>query len=319
MNIYLFSKGAVLPPALEAVQRSRTFQVMVEELSSAEWRAVPQDAYVYVSLHGVKAADEKGLLDTLSKTLRGRFGVIDPGGRIEDPVALLARGAKDYLGPKIVKKKLPTKRFTDLLDPIAAKPLRPEDVPGLSVYKPSGNGWADVSSGSEYTFGMLFAHLDETTIRRETLSSQRLEKTTRRFRELLQQHVEPFGGKIWIWRDSGGLVLFPFDGSTAAGIVPALRMYLNRRIISVEEFGASNEVSFRLVHHIGSTEYRPRGRTGNVVSDAVNIIFHIGDRYSPPGSLFATDTSMHFATPKLRKLFRPLESFEGRGIFRPAF
>ncbi len=317
MNLYLFSRGAVVPPALEAVQRSRTFHLVAEDLSTADWHTIPQDAYVYVSLQGVEPADEKGLLDTLCKTLGGRFGVIDPERRIEDPVVFLARGAKDYLGPEIVDKKLPTKRFADLLDPIEAKAPRPEDAPGLTLYKPSG--WADVSAGSEYTFGMLYAHLDESTIRRETLSSQRLEKTIRRFRELLQQHVEPFGGKIWIWRDSGGLVLFPFDGSTSAGIVPALRMHLNRRLISVEEFGTSNEVSFRLVHHIGSTEYRPRGRTENVVSDAVNIIFHIGDRYALPGSMLATDTSMHFATPKLRKLFQLLDTFEGRRIFRPAF
>jgi hypothetical protein len=164
---------------------------------------------------------------------------------------------------------------------------------------------------------MLFAHLDDTTIRRDTLSSQRLEKTTRLFRDLLEQHVDPFGGKIWIWRDSGGLVLFPFDGSISAGIVPALRMHLNRRLMAVEEFSASSEVSFRLVHHIGSTEYRPAGRTGEVVSDAVNIIFHIGDRFASPGSFVATDTSLHFATAKLRRLFRASETFEGRRLYVP--
>lgn len=319
MNVYFFGRGATVPPALETVQRSRTFRFEARELSTAEWRELPEDAYVYVSLQGVKAAEEKGLLDSLSKSLNGRFAVVDPGGRIEDPVALLARGARDYLGPGIAKKRLPIKRFVELLQPITATARHPEDAPGLAVYKPSGSGWAGVESGSEYTFGMLFANLDETTIRRDTLSSQRLEKTTRLFRDLLEQNVDPFGGRIWIWRDFGGLVLFPFDGSTAAGIVPALRMHLNRRLIAVEEFAASTEVSFRLVHHIGSTEYRPRGRTGSVVSDAVNIIFHIGDRYALSGSMVATDTSMHFAAPKLRKFFQPNDTFEGRRLFRPRF
>lgn len=319
MNLYFFGRDAKVPPSLETVQRSRTFHFEARDLSTAEWRSLPEDAYVYVSLQGVKAADEKALLDTLSRTLNGRFGVVDPGGRVDDPVLLLARGARDYLGPGIAKTKLPTKRFVELLEPIEAKPRRPEDAPGLTLYKPSGAGWGGVEAGSEYTFGMLFAHLDETTIRRETLSSQRLEKTTRLFRDLLEQNVDPFGGRIWIWRDTGGLVLFPFDGSTSAGILPALRMHLNRRLIAVEEFAASTEVSFRLVHHIGSTEYRPRGRTGTVVSDAVNIVFHIGDRYAPAGSMVATDTSMHFATSKLRKFFRPDETFEGRRLFRPRF
>ncbi len=317
MNILFLAGSKGVPECLKTVQRSRKIRLEVREASDVTFAAVPDDVYVYVCLDDQDAKQRTTLLDSLNTSFHRRFGVVDPAGVIDDPALLLHRGAWDYIGPALAGSALPTQRFVDLLQPIKSPLRQPEDAPGLTLFRPSGTDWGGISSGREYTFGMLFAYLDESTVRRESLSSQKLESTNRLFRDLVEQHSEPFGGRLWIWRDSGGLVLFPFDGSTAAGIVPALRMHLNRTLIAVEEFSAHTEVSFRLVHHVGTTEYRNVGRTSDVVSDAVNVIFHIGDRNASPGSLVVTDTSMHFCTPKLRKLFSLSDSFEGRRLFRP--
>ncbi|MBP7583491.1 MAG: hypothetical protein KBA61_05635, partial [Spirochaetes bacterium] len=36
--------------------------------------------------------------------------------------------------------------------------------------------------------------------------------------------------------------------------------------------------------HVGNTVYRVRGDTGSIISDSINSIFHLGQKYAPDSS-----------------------------------
>jgi hypothetical protein len=123
-------------------------------------------------------------------------------------------------------------------------------------------------------------------------------------------------GRLWIWDDYGGLALFPYDGTDFEPVLTCYRLALSRRIYNIEVFSLSVQHSYRIALDIGSTVYRSRGRTGTLVSGAINDIFNLGKKFCKPGNFYITEKVFELVPEGLKKRFLPVGNFQGNKIMR---
>ena len=116
--------------------------------------------------------------------------------------------------------------------------------------------------------------------------------------------------------DSGLVVLFPFDGKRCSAILTCFRMMLDRNIISAEDISFNALISYRIALHIGNTVYRKRGDTGGIISDSINSIFHLGQKYAESGNFYITQDAFSFIPKGLSDYFVPAGIYEGRRIMQ---
>jgi class 3 adenylate cyclase len=181
--------------------------------------------------------------------------------------------------------------------------------------KPAGS-WSEVQSAQEYTFWLLFCELDHADSYRRTMSEAQAQALFERFRSAVLREMQRVSGREWMWKEVGGVLLFPFDGHDHGPALVGLRMVLNRVIINVEDFAIRSPISFRLALHVGNTVYRNKGETGTIVSDAVNYVFHLGERFTRPGCFTITETAAAYMPHTLESYFLREGEYEGREIFR---
>jgi len=74
-------------------------------------------------------------------------------------------------------------------------------------------------------------------------------------------------------------------------------------------------IRYRIAMHIGNTVYQPRGKTGTIISDCINSLFHLGQKYTDEDGLFITENIYSFLNEKTKKLFIKVKPFEGRQIY----
>jgi hypothetical protein len=278
-------------------------------------------------------------------------GIIDPGGLVRDPAWLFHKGFVDYVGPALAEEGLGAKRLDSVAafaappaptvpqQPATAQasgtasgrdaerrdrrsgPVQPEGPESWGPTSPPPNlqpvsGWSDVRASHEYTFWLLYVDLDEAESYRRISSDSKATGLFDAFRRVVERYAQDFQGRIWMWKESGGLVLFPFDGQSPGAIVTAVRLALNRPIITVEDMPAQGHISYRLALHLGNTVFEEKGETGTIVSDAVNLTFHLGQRYTAPGGFTMTEQAAHFVSPRLVPWFADAGVFESAQVYR---
>lgn len=308
--------------ALKRGGEHRLVKVAPGKLESALEEA-PEDSFFYVDAN---ALPEERLLDLVGRISRDRpgcVGVFDSDGSVSDPAQIFFRGGVDYLPRQLFEAGVTAERFS-LVRRLAtgSGPARPESAeahfddflrPPREI--PSGEDWSEVNPGVEYTFWLLFASLDDTQRYTAHTSDAYASRLDQRFQEQLMAEMDRFGGHVWMWKRFEGLLLFPYDGERCMPIVPAFRMFMNRIIATVEHYQLKQPVSYRMALHLGNTTYQESGSTGDVVSDDVNFIFHLGNKYTDPGHLSVTDTALSFVPAGLQRHFVEKGSFEGRRIY----
>ncbi len=157
-----------------------------------------------------------------------------------------------------------------------------EPAPGFAAAL-SGGDWKGMRSGHEYVFSLMFIEMDnQDTLRREH-GSEALAKFQQIFHDTVAGIVAPAQGRPWIWSEFGGVLLFPFNGDRCDAVVTCFRLMLNRKLLAIEMYDFDLLPSFRIALHIGATTYHARGQTGRIVSDSVNTIFHLGQKFTQAG------------------------------------
>lgn len=247
-----------------------------------------------------------------------RLAVVDPKHVVTDPGALFHAGAVDYLSRRVAESDITVKRAE------AAAALKPfpenenhEDHVLLQKDKwiPAVNGWKDIREGREYSFFMLYLELDMLDEWKKKSGATHLEDIQEIFHRHIERTFTPAGGHIWMWMNTGGVVLFPFDGTRCPCIEACLRLILNRRIISIEEYGYNDLITYTMAVHLGNTVYKTRGDTGEIVSDAINFLFHVAKKKARREHLYVTENVLPFLAPGLKELFHDDGTFEGVKIF----
>ncbi|MCA1753361.1 MAG: hypothetical protein LC641_01410 [Spirochaeta sp.] len=307
---------------------------------------------VYLDVSGMPAAQRTRSLRRLLAISGTAVGILDPQDELVDPAAWFREGAADYVGGRASELKIKARRFEEVLEwratqlEDAARPSNDGAAPhqangeqradvrsgasaNLEVHPdfpwarlpllnliPSPSQWSLVQKGTEYSFAMMYVGLD---LQLGVSSDSRLgllQSSVNDFCTALIDEIAPFHGKLWFWKDTSGLVLFPFDGESGDAIVAAMRIVLIRLFWQAE--GRTNYVTknFRLALDVGNTVYSDGSQRETLVSDMVNFMFHLGAKHAQEGQ-FVISTEMLSRCPDgLRPCFVPNGSFGGKKIWR---
>jgi hypothetical protein len=317
MKIVIFSDNKAIVNVFPSLKKggSDSYEVFPSAQCAKLTKKLEPGSLVYLDATSFKTALLK-MLSALGKRDDISTAVIDPKGIVIDPAQLFHCGAADYIGKDLVKKKFSAQRFkvvTDFSD--VMHECFTEDT-GENAIPLSGPDWKLVRSGKEYRFCFLFVELDRGSSIKTSQFGGQNKNPADMFKKYVETQLKGSGGKVWMWMDYSGLILFPFDGKTCSAVAPLLRLILNRSIFVVDESIFNQMLSFRVALHIGSTAYRDRGDTGKIVSDTINFIFHLGQKRAEPGSVYVSEEVRSLIPPTLSELFTDADEFEGRKIFR---
>jgi hypothetical protein len=75
-------------------------------------------------------------------------------------------------------------------------------------------------------------------------------------------------------------------------------MLVSAPLFTLEAFNLTIPLNFVFALHYGSISYKPPGRTGTVVSDAVNYVFHLGGKKAEAGRLTVSGDLPGVTIPK---------------------
>jgi hypothetical protein len=271
--------------------------------------AVP--ALVYLDLASFERTKWNAAVKKLLSRDELRVGLIDPAGFVTDPAVEFHRGIVDFIPKGALTAGIGTKRF------VQAEAFRPLPVPASRLADDvplSGSDWSGVEENKEYLFGFLFIEFDHINQLKTDLGQAGAAEYSRDFFNYVSEYFAVWDGYLWIRNDFGALYLFPFDGKKLHILESALELNLNADILKFTRF--RQKAAFRQAIHIGKTIYRKRGNTGDVVSDTINSLFHLGSRWTPKGSLVITEEVFPFVPPGLRAYFKEKGEYEGRKIWQ---
>lgn len=321
MKIEVFSNTKNIEKSFTAAVKGKKHSLRVSPASDLKKSAkgLSAGSLVYVDLSSLKKTEVPQAIKLLSKLPGSLFGIIDPKGTVTDIADLFHGGAADYLGAASLKKGVDQKRLDQVMK-FKQFEATAEETQGKSAaqkknYIISGRDWKNIKQGQEYTFYFMLIELDNKNALKG-LAPELFDDITETFRQYVQDMVAPMNGRIWMWMNYGGLVLFPYDGKECDIVEAALRLMVNRKLMSAENIQYDMNISYRIAMHVGNTVYKSKGETGEIVSDSINSVFHLGQKYAEPSSFFLTHDIFTMLPKSLLDYYIPAGEYEGRKIFR---
>ncbi|MFW5862011.1 MAG: hypothetical protein ACOCWZ_07140 [Spirochaetota bacterium] len=318
MQILVFSDNKGINKPFTRLIKSK--EITVHFFSPSEIKKVLKNtahgSILYVDISDMSPDERAKMMKYLARLENYRYGIIDRKNIIHDVAELFHNNACDYMGKELLKEEIAPKRIKTIETYRAMQLPDEEQNPAASNYILSGNNWNNIKTGQEYTFCMMFIELDNQKELMKNMGASHIEQTVLSFRKYLEKYFSPLQGQIWMWMDFGGLILFPFDAEKCDAILASFRMILNRQLICIEEIDINTTLSFKIALNIGNTVYRKKGDTGNIISDSINSIFHLGQKYTPPGNFYLTREVFEYAPAGLKKMFLDAGEYEGREILR---
>ncbi|MBN2443342.1 MAG: hypothetical protein JXJ04_18420 [Spirochaetales bacterium] len=324
MELYFFTDNSALTKKLEELSFGKKYAISVFDTSELKkaCRTVSDLILVYIDIEGFGEGYEKDI-QYLSKKENIFFGIIDVKGKVIDIARLFFSGAVDYIRKIGSDTEITQKRIADILSYL--KKYRKDFIPvSDEVKNPIKNdsdyilpqkGWSDIISGNEYAFAIMFIEIDGEKELEKQYGVKNFKKALATFIEYIKRHTKAFDGRIWFWSSAGGIILFPFDGATCPAVLCGFRLKLFKQIYDVEESLFASGISFRIALHIGNVTYFT-GDTGEIISDTINSVFHLGKNFAEPDSFCLTDEVYSFAPPRIKDYFIESGNFEGRTIMR---
>lgn len=318
MQVIVHSDSPRALDCFKRIERGGEFELLQQP--AKDYRKSIRDSrqliIVYLDIQGLTQAETTRALNFLSSAEGALAGVIDPKETISDIAGLFHQGMFDYIGKSLWRDGVTLKRMRGAVDAFALQPEDEEEENPIGGELLTAGGWNEIVTGTEYTFCFMFFELDLNQDWKTKSGREHLDRVTSSLESHLQRTVSSTGGRIWMWAEYGGLALFPFDGKSCDALLTCFRMMLNRTIISAEDFEFDTLLSFRIALHIGNTVYRPRGKTGTIISDAVNFVFHLGHQFAEPGGFYLSAPIYPYIPKGLEGSFIDCGLFEGNRIFR---
>ena len=321
MDVAVFSSTRPLLENLTSLETTRLFSYTTHDPRELEnWLpGTSVRTLVYLDASQYAEKEVARILQAAEGAENIRFGILDHLGTVEDPAGFFHMGAVDYIGNKLLGQGVDEQRIAEAIDWCCFEEEESE-VPAVPVidtaWNPSGPDWKDIRSGREYTFCFMFVEIDLLDEWKQKSGRRHLDEVKATFQKHIQHFAERLSGRIWMWMDLGGLILFPFDGTRCDVILGGIRLVLNRTIISAEEYQYHADISYRIALHIGNTLYRRRGNTGSIVSDSVNFLFHLGRQFAEPGNFYLTEPIKRFIPEGLEDCFTSAGIFEDVPVSR---
>ncbi|MGQ9616658.1 MAG: hypothetical protein ACUVWJ_09720 [Spirochaetota bacterium] len=331
MQILVFSDHQAIKKSFSSLGRVRAYSLQFYPASKLnnELKKTVKGSLIYIDLSSLAPDKQKIVLRLLSRQEGLSYGVIDRSGVVKDPASLFHDGASDYIGPYALSKGINPARVRKILSynliqgekkasSIAQPEISQKRVESLKKagYSISYTNWNKIEDGKEYLFWLMYIELDHLASLKDTLAETQYTTLIKCFRSFVERIVAGANGRLWIWDDNGGLVLFPYNGTDFEPVLTCYRLILSRRIYNIEVFSLSVQHSYRIALDVGITVYRSRGRTGTIVSGAINDIFNLGKKFCKPGNFYITEKVFEIVPEGLKKQFLPVGNFQGNKIMR---
>ncbi len=319
MRILLFTDNKSCIAGFDALQRSRNHSVEVYPTGKLKLvlEDLNHDNFIYLDITDFSIASVRSRLKLLGDSGSSSFGIVDRNSTLKDVAEAFQRGASDYVDGRLLREGLTTARFGRVVEFAMMGASEPEPartpVP-INVY-PSGSDWDEVEHGQEYTFQMLYVGLDHMKEMRRKSSEDLLRTIRRTLQGILTRSFAGADGRVWVWKEDDGVLLFPFDGERVTALIPAVRLVLNRVLINIEQFSVTTPISWRMGLHLGNTQYEASGKTSSIVSEDLNLIFHLGERALKPGQLAVTEAAIALAPDKVSRWFVKGPKFESAQLY----
>lgn len=315
MEITVFSNGKNPLKCFSAIKKRHAFSVFpVSEMKKTVKKGTC--SFIYLDLWNISEAEFKRHLKFLSCQDEAYFGIIDPKGIIKDVSPLFFSGAADYIGKDLYSKGVSAARFKAVMDFIHDETLQFCTMPSeVQKYIFSGDSWKGIQAGNEYTFLFMYIELGNK-FELQKMGSEYSSRILEQYKQYISDIVTPYNGKIWMWTDYQGLLLFPFNGKESPAVIAALKLILDSRIASSELFNLDFTLAYRIVMLIGNTVYKSRGDTGAIVSDSLNTIFHLGQKYAIEAGFYVTKEAFRFVPRGLGHLFVDADEYDGRAMMK---
>jgi len=325
MSIFLFTAGSDTLP--EGITRSAAAMERIDPMLIRTHRPQPGD----LSYLDVSGFDEEARRKAIA-VLRRRcgeeaWGIVDPRGAIEDPAAVFFLGASDYVGPAACLTGVDKARIRAVMAFAGARRLPATAGRGLAaangpaacsgeIARPVFNGWKSIQPGTVYPFLFLYVSVSAQMNLKTRLGEAGYIAFRDRLRFIIQQALTESDPLLWMETDASALYLVPpCEHNVGSATETCFRMLLGAPLIGYERLCLPFPITFTFAMHYGTTEYAPPGKTGTIVSDAVNFSYHLGAKRAEPGRLtISGEAAALFSTRGFQDLFVTAGSYEGRDI-----
>lgn len=322
MMIHIFASGGKSGLKLDP-KTAKLVQVL--PLSAIGKHKPPPGDLCYADISGLGDKEISKLVNSLKRRCGTiPWGIIDPKGVVEDPAELFFNGMSDYIGRKLCISGIDGKRFGSVVtyfsgactEAAKEKTANPESK---KIKLPSNKfpGWDSIRAGEVCPFFFLYAAFEGTSNLRSRLGENGFNLLKTRLRSLLQQNLDKADPLLWIETETDFLFLLPPKAQNVRVAVTAcLKMNMSTPLVISEKLGLINiPGDFRFALHYGKTAFKAPGKTGTIISEAVNFIFHLGTKFSRPGRLAISDEVPGEAIPEqLRDMFTAAGCFEDHGV-----
>ncbi len=275
----------------------------------------------YVDISTLNASSQTKIikkLQTLSK--KTYCGIIDPKNMIKDPAKIFFVGLHDYIGKDLCKEIIDQKRIKAIKDFADYTKICPVTKPKVEkdIHVASFPGWSKIRKGVVYEFCFLYVRIEAEIDMKSRLGNERHRQCLQELNKIIMKAFAKANPHLWVETESGIIYLLPAKAKEIQqGIMAALKMQASAPIISYEKLRLPFLANFVFAMHVGTSEYAPKGKTGKIVSEALNFIYHLGMSKSNKGRITVSqETYDIFQTPTLNDIFVSRNSFEGHSLLQ---
>jgi hypothetical protein len=312
MKVVLITRSKALELLFTGIDLLRLNPSEVDQ-ASLPWGA---DELVYLDLGSVPKRQRDEWIDNLAATRGLRWAVIDRERTLMDPAALFWQGAVDYIGGGAAEGVVDQARLSAIQ---AYAERLVNHVPRTNrhrIRQGSFPGWDALIEGKSYELCAFFAGVWDADGLRTRLGEQRFARFKVAALGVVNMIIQEHGGLLWIADDQSFLALFPPEPASQL-VVSAMRVLANMRLISYEQLRLEQEVGslFFCLRRCELPWQKP-GKTGTVVSDALNYMYHLGRKFTPPCTIDLVDDLAETIEPRLKACFHEVGNFENRPIHR---
>ena len=177
-------------------------------------------------------------------------------------------------------------------------------------------GWKSIRAGATESFLFMFITLSGKSNLHSIVGDETFKAIKTRMREVLKNGFREADALLWMETEDSYLFLVPpriVNGRAA--VEAALKIILGSRLIGIEKLGLTIPLEFTMALHYGKTIFQTPGKTGMVISDSINYIFHLGTKKAETGRLTISDDVSEESIPEgLQDFFSPAGIFEGISI-----
>jgi hypothetical protein len=327
MKIVVFSSASSLPCAFGNSARYEVILKGLDAIGQKEGRKEDQrdekgQDLCYLDITGLDESYCKRLLKKIRTAYPDcPWGILDLGGESPDPALFFHEGASDYLGPHCKAEGFTSQRWKRIQEYLGSKTAQKGTAVGknspLCPDERSFPGWKSIKSGTIFPFYLLYIGPEHGEGLKTSLGEKRFGELQNRLVQYLTQLFSSVDALLWMQTDTSFLFLIPPEKGRASQVIEdCLRLALNAPLISYEKLHLDFSLPLACAMHYGELPFQPPGKTGTLVADCINFIFHLGYQRAQGGRLVLSEAVEGAIGAPLRDLFVAIEPFEGKKLLQ---